>query len=637
MKILPKTTLFLGSIFLFSNLAFIVFAQTNNADRSVPAVLSNIRTDNQGNFYILTLDSTRLRVSDPSTNNVLTSFEGSAIGTKAGIFFDFKNENLNGTIFFGLIHYADAKYPLPVYRSAAGKILQGKVLVNFQTLRGNYDMTGWEDSGMGTIGFRVIDNNGNFLFDGKVSFTGTGPFTVVNTITSGPFINLTKPDGVTLSFVTSEKSVCEITIADKIYKDKDAAFHHEIPITGLSPDTEYPYKLKYGKLEQNYSFKTSPLPGSRKPFVFAYTSDSRGGAGGGERNLNGTNAYMVKKIMAVCARENVAFAQFTGDLIGGYGTNADNMLLQYRNFKTAIEPFGHSFQININMGNHEAYIKTFRDQERKYRVSVDNFPYSTNSAESLFASVVVNPKNGPKSEDGTKYDPDGSKMDFPPYDENVFYYTYDNIAMINLNSNYWYTPSAGDVKAVGGNIHGYVMDNQMEWLKKTLKTLEKNKDIDHIFVTIHTPFFPNSAHIRDDMWYNGKNEPRPWIAGIKVEKGIIERRDQLLDLMINKSTKVVALLTGDEHNYCKTEIGPETNIYPENYSANKIRLKRTVYQINNGAAGAPYYAQSEVPWTPFTTGFTTQNAVCMFSVDGKSIKMVVINPDTLEEIDTLEF
>ncbi len=637
MKIKQKSFIIFALTLLLSNPASFVFAQTNNTNNPVPKVLSHIRTDDQGNLFILTTDSSKLTVSDAEPGNVLSGFEGNAVGTKPGIFLDFKNENLNGTLFFGLIHFSDAKYPLPVYRSAAGKIMQGKVLVNFQALRGNYDMTGWEDSGIGTIGFRVIDNNGNFLFDGKVSFTGTGPFTVVNTITSGPFINLTNPDGVTISFTTSKKSVCEIIVADKVFKDAEAVYNHEIPITGLSPDTEYPYSLKYGKLEQNYTFKTSPLPGSRKEFVFAYTSDSRGGAGGGERNLYGTNAYMVKKIMAVCAQEKVAFAQFTGDLIGGYGTNADNMLLQYRNFKTAIEPFGHNFQININMGNHEAYIKTFRDKERRYRVSVDNFPYNTNSTETLFASIVVNPLNGPESEDGSKYDPDKSNTDFPPYDENVFYYTYDNIAMVNLNSNYWYTPSAGDVKVVGGNIHGYVMDNQLEWLKNTLKTLEKDENIDHIFVTIHTPFFPNSAHIRDDMWYNGKNDPRPWIAGVKVEKGIIERRDQLLDLMINKSSKVVAMLTGDEHNYCKTKIGPETNIYPEDYPEKKIKLKRTVYQINNGAAGAPYYAQSEVPWTPFTTGFTTQNAVCLFTVEGKKIKMVVINPDTLEEIDDLEF
>ncbi len=631
-----KPVRFFSVIVLFV-LSLSVSGQANNSNTTVPKVLQNIQTDESGNSFILTSDSTILSdIVDP-TKNILTTYELKALGTNDGIFFDFKDENLNGTLFFGLIHYANSKYPLPVYRSSAAKIMQGKVLVNFMALRGNYDMTGWEDSGSGTIGYRIIDTNGYYLFDGKVSFSGTGPFEVVNAIVSGPFINIIQAQGTIISFVTSEKSVCEINVNGNVFKDHEAVFNHEVEISGLSPETEYPYTIKYGELEQSYSFRTAPLPGSRKEFVFAYTSDSRAGAGGGERNFNGTNAYMIKKIMAISAQNEVAFAQFTGDLISGYSSSEGKTLLQYRNFKNAIEPFGHYFQITMGMGNHEAYIKTFRDKERKYRISVDNFPYNTNSAEVLFASVAVNPHNGPKSEDNSKYDPDKSNTDFPSYDENVFYYTYDNVAMVNLNSNYWYTPSAGDVPAVGGNIHGYVMDNQLEWFKNTLKTLEKDPNIDHVFVTIHTPFFPNSAHILDDMWYGGKNEPRPWIAGIKVDKGIIERRDQLLDLMINKSTKVVAMLTGDEHNYCKTKIGPETIIYPENYPAKKIKLKRTVYQINNGAAGAPYYAQREVPWTPFTTGFSTQNAVCFFTIEGDKINMVVINPDSLEEIDRLEF
>jgi len=31
------------------------------------------------------------------------------------------------------------------------------------------------------------------------------------------------------------------------------------------------------------------------PFTFAYTSDSRAGSGGGERNIYGVNAYIMKK------------------------------------------------------------------------------------------------------------------------------------------------------------------------------------------------------------------------------------------------------------------------------------------------------------------------------------------------------
>lgn len=632
-NIRPITRTILRSLFGL----FLFFTSTAMHSQETPKVLQNFQTDNEGKLFTFNKDGVKLYDSPDETKNVLSTFEGIATGTKEGIQFDFNDKDFTGSLYFGLIHPKDAKYPLPVYRSKTVNITNGRALVNFKYLNGNYDMTGWEESKKGTIGYRVVSANGKFLYDGKVSFNGNGPFRVVNTIVSGPFINLVKPNGVTISFVSSEESVCSIEVNNKIFKDKKATKHHEIEIEGLQPETSYSYTLKYGNLEQYHSFKTNPLPGSRQEFTFAYTSDSRGGAGGGERDFNGTNAYMLKKIMAASAQKGAAFVQVTGDIIGGYKSSKGEMLLQYRNYTNAIEAFAHSLPIVTNMGNHEAYIKSFRDKERKYHLRIDNFPYATNSSEVLFASVFTNPKNGPKSEDNNKYDPDGSKIDFPPYDENVFYYTYDNVAMINLNSNYWYTPSMRSIPINGGNIHGYVMDNQLKWLKNTLETLEKDKNIDHVFVTIHTPFFPNSAHISDDMWYDGNNMPRPWINGKEVDKGIIERRDEMLDLMINKSSKVVGLLTGDEHNYCKTEIGPNTIIYPKDYPKKKIKLKRTIYQINNGAAGAPYYAQRNVPWTPFTTGFTTQNAVCFFTVKGSKVKMVVVNPDTLEEIDELEF
>ena len=98
----------------------------------------------------------------------------------------------------------------------------------------------------------------------------------------------------------------------------------------------------------------------------------------------------------------------------------------------------------------------------------------------------------------------------------------------------------------------------------------------------------------------------------------------------------MAILTGDEHNYCKTEIGPNTKIYKDDWDGKKLELSRTIYQVNNGAAGAPYYAQEQTPWTPYTTGFTTQNALVFFHIDGEKIKMEVRNPDTLELVDALD-
>jgi hypothetical protein len=286
------------------------------------------------------------------------------------------------------------------------------------------------------------------------------------------------------------------------------------------------------------------------------------------------------------------------------------------------------------MGNHEALMRLF--QTNKDYFAVDRFPYDTESAEAIFGKNFVNPLNGPDSEDGAKYDPNKKKVDFPSYKENVFYYTYDNVAVIVLNSDYWYSPSTKQIPVTGGGLHGYIMDQQLAWLEATMQQLEEDAGIDHVFVTQHTPCFPNGGHVQDDMWYNGNNEYRPYVAGKPLEKGIIERRDQILDILINKSTKTRAILTGDEHNYAKTEVGPKTNIYPDNWEMDKLSLTRTIYQINNGAAGAPYYAQEQTPWSGSVTGFTTQNALVIFNIHGEEIVMEVLNPDTLEKVDSLK-
>jgi phosphodiesterase/alkaline phosphatase D-like protein len=139
------------------------------------------------------------------------------------------------------------------------------------------------------------------------------------------------------------------------------------------------------------------------------------------------------------------------------------------------------------------------------------------------------------------------------------------------------------------------------------------------------------------MWYGGSNEKRTIIAGEPMKTGVIEQRDKYLDIIVNKSTKVRAVLTGDEHNYCKTQISDDMPRYSEDWSLEKLKLKRSIYQINNGACGAPYYAQDKTtPWSEFTSGFSTQNALVLFDVDGNKIKVRVLNPDTLEEIESFD-
>lgn len=600
----------------------------------VPKIHSNISSNADGEL-MLYVEGRSYVLQESQSSMTLENIIGNPQTASTGIYFDFKGAVKAGSLYYGLIPYDDTEYPLPVYFRAPARILDGKAFVNLMTLRYRYDMVGWEKKGKGVIGYRIVDLEGNFLYEGRIGFKGKDSFQIDTTLIEGPFVNLLGPSEATISFKSNIKIQAKVLADNREFLGPKNATNHEILLSDLKPDTKYEYTVVFGTNEESYSFTTAPIPGSRKKFVFGYASDSRSGPGGGERNIYGANAYIMKKIMALAKFRNSAFVQFTGDLVTGYKTDPNDLNVEYANWKRAVEPFWHHMPVMTTMGNHEALMYYWSLPGGDY-YSIDKFPFEENSTEKIYADNFVNPTNGPESEDGAVYDPDRKRIDFPSYSETVYHYAYDNVGVIVLNSNYWYAPSTSHVDVTSGNIHAYIMDNQVQWLQETLDMFEKDNNIDHVFITEHTPFFPNGGHVGDDMWYLGNNEMRPYVNGKPVEKGIIERRDEMLEIIVNRSTKAVAILTGDEHNYCKTQITPETNLYPDNWQLPKLKLSRSIYQINNGAAGAPYYAQEKTPWTPFVSGFTTQNALVLFHVEGKSIFMEVLNPDTLDKVDELQ-
>ncbi|WP_421917833.1 metallophosphoesterase family protein [Marinifilum sp.] len=599
--------------------------------QKVPAVYSNIGSDENGVF--LQIDDRKIYAEKANDLFRFEDLYSAATGTTEGISFNFKFPELSGTLYFGFINYKDGKHPQPVFFKESSPIYNGISNIPVKkSLSGKYDMIHWEKTGQGVIAYRIVTDKGNMLYDGRVAFSYTdGMFKVEPTIVEGPFINQLSPKGAIISFTTSNEIEGKIIIDGKTYKNKKPGKHHEIKIDDLQAATKYKYTVSVGDFDFDFSFETAPQAGSRTAFSFAYASDSRAGKGGGERSIFGANAYIMKKIAALASAEKIKFMQFTGDLIDGYDTSHERMNLQYANWKHAVEPWWHYIPFVPGFGNHETYNYVFKDTQTGNVYLIDHFPFTDDSSESLFQDNFVLPENGLVSEDNSKYDPNPESIDFPSYKENVYWYAYDNVAIVALNSNYFYAPHG--LTTTSGNTHAFIMDNQLKWLQQTLKKLEKNKDIDHVFITIHTPFFPNGGHVKDDMWYNGNNDYRAFVSGNAYEKGIIQRRDQLLDLIVNKSKKTVAILSGDEHNYNLLTITNKMERYPTDYEFKKLKLSRTFYQINNGAAGAPYYAQEKTPWSDHVRNFSTQNALVLIDINGEKIEVRVKNPDTLELID----
>ncbi len=612
----------------------------------IPASHHNLSWDDQ-NRLIATVDGEVFTEVEPPTFHVLSEFRGAFRGSEKGLSFNFGTD-FDGTLYFGFIPFEDYKHPQPVFFKRPAKIESGKGEIDIDQLRGKYDMIGWEESGHGVIGYRVADADGSLLYEGRIAFSGTGPFETAATIIEGPFVHNVGPDSVQVSWLMDRAVEAQFSLqkegsnSTSMTISIDQEVRHEgqehlyvATISGLDAGSDYRYSLLFEGYRQEHGFKTAPAAGSQEAFTFAYCSDSRNGQGGGERNLYGANAYIMKKMMALATQQEAAFMQFSGDLIDGYLSDGDEMDLQYANWKRSVESFLHYMPVYVSFGNHESLNHPLISEDGGY-IGIDRMPYDTESGEEAFTRNFINPIGLTGSEDGMSYDPNPETVDFPKYDETVFHYTYGNVAVVVLNSNYWYATNKSAIDATSGGQHAYIMDRQLEWFRETILALEEDDQIDHVFVTQHTPCFPNGGHVKDDMWYHGNNEVRTWVAGKPLEQGILERRDELLELMINKSSKVRAILTGDEHNYCKTEISPGTEIYPEDWDKERVEISRTIWQINNGAAGAPYYAQEETPWTEQTSGFTTQNALVLIDVEGDRMSVRVLNPDTLEEVDRFD-
>lgn len=637
MKKTTKLQTILIVIGLLSLTAFAFKTDFIDINTPIPQSLSNLSVSD--GHFTFTKGKEKLKLYTPSEENLnrdkwtLSQFDEVEKGNQNGIEFNFKKD-FDGTLIYGLYGDEQMNYPIAVYFKKHEKILGGKASINIRkNLSGKYDLANWRQLKKGRLAYRVLDNKNNIIINKSISFTVGKKFDIVPDLVWGPFLSEQGENHITISFASNLKCKAQVIVNQHEYNSEEGK-NHEIKITGLEAGTTYDYILKIGDIEHHAKLSTAPKAGSKDKFTFAFASDSRGGTLKGETNTKGHNASILKKLAALAVYKDVKFWQFTGDMIDGYKIDRDEIELEYTNWLSSLSPFMHSTPLNVGMGNHEVLMNIF-GKPKNYQ-SIDGFPYDQRSGEAVFAHYFANPKNGPQSEDGSKYDPNKETQDFPTYSENVYSYVYGNMAMIVMNSNYWYSPNHRIIPVIGGNPHGYVMDNQLNWMKKEIEKFEKDENIQHIFVTIHTPAFPNGGHSNNDMWYKGNNKIRPWVAGKAVDKGIIERRDEIIDILVNKSTKFKVLLTGDEHNYSRLLVDNNTNMYPKDWNGKKLKLSRPFVQIVNGAAGAPYYAKEQLPWTPSLKKFSSQYALVLFNIEGENIEIVVINPNTLETIEEVE-
>lgn len=508
-------------------------------------------------------------------------------------------------VYYG-IYEPNQKLPLPRYRHISKEELEGfsthhrvKIDIN-KMMRSRVDVLGLKEKGGGVVAYRLEIYNPKdataCFYDRRFAFQDSA---IVPAIIQGPFVDQITETGVIISWDTDLPVRGEVHVDNRIFspEDNEAATHFEVRVSELQPGGVYPYHVRIRKDafesgSQKFSFRT--LERDASAYSFAVMGDCRIGIGGGERAMGGVNYKVLSRFLIDAFHRNVDCIFITGDIVDGYTTSALDFRMQLRTYKYAIEPVSHYLPIYEVMGNHDVVIDQY-DDGSKWGIRFDK--RGANSSEQIFADAFVNPTNGPEPE----------VSGAPTYLENVYYIDYGNSRFVVMNNNYWW---ADRPEEYGGNLEGYVLDDQMAWLRKVFAEAASKPSIRHLFLFAQEPMFPGSGHTKDAMWYHGGIPEKNY--GVD-RTYVVERRDEIWQIFV-ETGKAVAGFFGDEHGYCRTLITPEIN----------PQFAHPVWHIVSAGAGAPYYSQDkDVPWASEVRAFSTQLNYALVKVDGKRVAIEV--------------
>ncbi|MDR0542862.1 MAG: fibronectin type III domain-containing protein [Dysgonamonadaceae bacterium] len=222
--------------------------------------------------------------------------------------------------------------------------------------------------------------------------------------------------------------------------------YHTVKLTGLTPATEYYYRLKTGSdVSPVYKFRTLPDPSSTQKLRFLLIGDTQEF---GERDdfiLSKAKAT-IERLYGTELHNAIQFVWHVGDLVENGHSNAQywsQFYVPFRHFSTAVP-------IMPIAGNHE-------------------------HESSLYYSYV-------KYNDISAFD-QASRIP-----EKAWSMQIQNTLFITLNS-----ADEGDL----AEDQKHIWDTQITWLENTLKAAEADNAIDFVFVAVHkTPI--------SEMWVEGE-------------------------------------------------------------------------------------------------------------------------------------
>ncbi len=571
-------------------------------------------------------------------------------------------EKIAGTAWFGPYPFESAEVSFTYRRFREDvPVTAGRALLPVGELFiPKLNSEGWTDCGTVAVRLKLHELRHQAdrplgTYDTFASFCRTEDgFERLPTVVEGPLLHRVTsddPSRVVVSFVTDRPASAVVEVESVGTFRSTADRRHHVELAGLEADRAYRYRLGADEWKSRwYPLETAPAAG-RTPVRFAYVSDSREGPGGGMQSYMGVNHVTLQRLAALASLEKARFLLVGGDLVNGYTLSVEDFRGQLYAWKQALAGYWNRFPVYPVMGNHEALLRRFVMEDGRAWFA-DRWPYATDSAEAVFAEAFVNPTNAPQPDDPRR----------PTYSENVYSFRYGPMFLIAFNNNYWRSRPASEF---GGSPEGFIFDDQMRWIEEQLTIAEEDPSVRYVLLFAQEPVFPLGGHVDDAMWYDGNNTVRAhtYTDGqlVPADHGVIEVRNRLVRA-VARSSKVAAVLAGDEHAYCRVRIDRSVPIgdpteddldgdgriaWRDDEPAGPLEeLERPVWYITCGGGGAPYYAEEHSPWAAYWQGrddesqhllYSSQESLVFFEAteEGLGLRAVNLFGETIDTIENL--
>lgn len=492
------------------------------------------------------------------------------------IFINFGGKSMKGKIelfFTGKLHHD------PVLKT---KVNNGVAVIPVKDIQ---EIVYGLDTDVFTLSFLLYDPKNTLITAGKQAFFTEPRLQPTNTITYGPEVITRTDRTIELGYVTSE--ACSTIVWHNGISNtvEPKTQNHRISIDRFRADSTALIEIEVDG--RRFPFSFPPYKSEKEPVNILFTAHT-----GADRKKGSDQDYF-RKIGDYAYKSEVDLVIFGGNFSGGPFEDQGEADADYRLHRFFRDEAGYRKPVYTMLGKKEFVKSSFITEDKRRVYGVNKSPVYTASSEAVFSRVFDAPTVRLPGEQNLKRFFNRNEP-HAEYQSTAFAFRQQHVGVVVLNTEYARTSNWRFSRAAGGSISGYLLENQISWLKRQLEAFEKNNAISNVVIFMHSPLYPTGEYISESFWYGGKFRAAPKGKNDKDLPGVIAVRDELMETF-SANEKVTAIVSAEPGLNGILNVSADSSPYPAGFNDKRIILREDILLMNFGGRGQNL--SINVPWS----------------------------------------